>query len=78
MHLLPLCIQKAPESQSPEEERLLGEAAEGQHRDHSMLIQSFGDHAVGDQVSSGVREKTVASYSCPGAPLGGSVWCRDM
>ncbi|XP_045651420.1 histone deacetylase 6 isoform X3 [Ursus americanus] len=43
--------QKAPESQSPEEERLLGEAAEGQHRDHSMLIQSFGDHAVGDQVA---------------------------
>uniref|UniRef100_A0A452R4J8 Protein deacetylase HDAC6 n=1 Tax=Ursus americanus TaxID=9643 RepID=A0A452R4J8_URSAM len=37
---------EAPESQSPEEERLLGEAAEGQHRDHSMLIQSFGDHAV--------------------------------
>ncbi|XP_026369160.1 histone deacetylase 6 isoform X3 [Ursus arctos] len=42
---------QAPESQSPEEERLLGEAAEGQHRDHSMLIQSFGDHAVGDQVA---------------------------
>uniref|UniRef100_A0A452R553 Protein deacetylase HDAC6 n=1 Tax=Ursus americanus TaxID=9643 RepID=A0A452R553_URSAM len=39
------------EAQSPEEERLLGEAAEGQHRDHSMLIQSFGDHAVGDQVA---------------------------
>uniref|UniRef100_A0A7N5K6S2 Protein deacetylase HDAC6 n=1 Tax=Ailuropoda melanoleuca TaxID=9646 RepID=A0A7N5K6S2_AILME len=43
--------QKAPESQSPEEERLLGEAAEGQDRDHSMLIQSFGDHADGDQVT---------------------------
>nr|XP_012416611.1 PREDICTED: histone deacetylase 6 [Odobenus rosmarus divergens] len=42
--------QEAPESQIPEEERLLGEAARGQDRDDSVLIQSFGDRANTDQV----------------------------
>ncbi|XP_034860170.1 histone deacetylase 6 [Mirounga leonina] len=42
--------QEAPESQMAEEEGLLGEAARGQDRDDSVLIQSFGDHANADQV----------------------------
>nr|XP_035966801.1 histone deacetylase 6 isoform X2 [Halichoerus grypus] len=42
--------QEAPESQIAEEEGLLGEAARGQDRDDSVLIQSFGDHANADQV----------------------------
>uniref|UniRef100_A0A8C4MU80 Protein deacetylase HDAC6 n=1 Tax=Equus asinus asinus TaxID=83772 RepID=A0A8C4MU80_EQUAS len=49
IHLLPLCVQEAPESQSPEEERLLGEATGGQDMDDLVLMQSFGDNADTDQ-----------------------------
>ncbi|XP_039699671.1 protein deacetylase HDAC6 isoform X1 [Pteropus medius] len=35
--------QEAPESQIPEEERLLGEAAGGQDVDNSVLMQAFGN-----------------------------------
>lgn len=77
MRLLPPCIQEAADSQIPEDERLLGEAAGGQDRDASGLTQSFGEHADADQVSSGLREKTVASSSCPYVPPGRSMWCRD-
>ncbi|XP_014584322.2 histone deacetylase 6 isoform X2 [Equus przewalskii] len=41
--------QEAPESQSPEEERLLGEATGGQDMDDLVLMQSFGDNADTDQ-----------------------------
>lgn len=50
IHVLPLCIEEAPESEIPEEERLLGEAAGGQDMDDSVPVQAFGDI---DQVSSG-------------------------
>nr|KAF6435552.1 histone deacetylase 6 [Rousettus aegyptiacus] len=36
-------VQEAPESQIPEEERLLGEAAGGQDMDNSVLMQAFGN-----------------------------------
>ncbi|XP_025324517.1 histone deacetylase 6 isoform X3 [Canis lupus familiaris] len=42
--------EKAPESQIPEEEGLLGEAAGGQDVDDSVLNESCGDHADTDQV----------------------------
>ncbi|XP_045851608.1 histone deacetylase 6 isoform X3 [Meles meles] len=42
--------QEAADSQIPEDERLLGEAAGGQDRDASGLTQSFGEHADADQV----------------------------
>ncbi|XP_045851609.1 histone deacetylase 6 isoform X4 [Meles meles] len=50
MCLLPPRIQEAADSQIPEDERLLGEAAGGQDRDASGLTQSFGEHADADQV----------------------------
>lgn len=52
MHLLPLYTQETPESQIPEEEKLLGEAAGGQDINDSVLMQSFEVRANTDQVSS--------------------------
>lgn len=46
--------------------------------DDSVLNESCGDHADTDQVSSGTREKTVASVSCLFQPPARKMWWRDM
>ncbi|XP_058148075.1 histone deacetylase 6 isoform X2 [Dasypus novemcinctus] len=43
--------QEAPDSQTPEEETLLGEAAGGQDLADSVLMQDFGNHPDTDEVT---------------------------